>query len=433
MNSKPIPLTRIFLIGVGAVVLIGLYFLTQSGKKPTPPPSVTLSLWGTENQKNIDALLSVYKSYRPNVTVTYRQIPADSYDQEVVSGLAAGNGPDLIFIRNNSLNRNISLLTQAPATQFSVGQMNIFPDVAATDFVRNNQVYALPLYLDPLMILANQDLLNQAGLANPPATWKELLSVLPSLETRDSNNNLIRAALAMGDSSRSISHSSDILTLLLLQNNTVMVNPHNNQASFADKIDEKNPGLDALNFYLQFGNSGNPNYSWDNYLGNSLNIFTSGKLAMTFGYPEDLAQIKEKNPYLKAILAPAFQNDVQNSVNFAHYQGLAVTKQCKQVSWAWDLISLLSSQDKLISPYLSLSGHQPALKSMLTDSTQNKDRQAINRAILTARSWNNPNDIATSQIFDKVIESSRSGEVSPEDALRSAANQISALLHDSSI
>lgn len=427
-----IPPLRIAVVVGIAAVLFGLYIFAQSGKKPPPPPAVSLTLWGTEAPAIVEKLTAAYTAYRPNVTITYRQIPAGRYDSQLLEALASGTGPDVFFIKNSSIPREISRLVPANPTQITNASVkSLFPSAVAEDVILGGKIYALPVNFDTLVLLGNRDLLDQIGMVNPPTTWNEILAQIPKLRILDAKNNITRAAIALGESSASVRHASDILSLLMLQNGTPMFDRDRTKAMFDSSVGTSTPGLGALNFYLQFANGGSPNYTWNSSLGNSEDAFASGKTVFVLGYRTDIPNIRRKSPFLKITVSSAPQSREDFAVNLARYDVLAVSRQSRAQDWAWDFAILSATTPAIQKEYHLAGDHTTGILSELAEVAKLPNGEFISRAALTARTWHQADDRAITRIFDEMIGGIRSNERSPHEALRYAASRISELLRTS--
>ena len=143
---------------------------------------------------------------------------------------------------------------------------NMFVDVAYQDFVSENKIYAIPLYIDTLALYYNKDFLNSAGISFPPTNWDEFMDDVEKLTKKDQWGNIERSGVAMG-TAQNINRSTDILALLMLQTGTEMVSQDYRNAVFNQathlKGESFNPGRDALRFYTDFSNPTKRVYCWN--------------------------------------------------------------------------------------------------------------------------------------------------------------------------
>ena len=207
-----------------------------------------------------------------------------------------------------------SVLAELPvaySSQFGTLQMqNDFPSVVQNDFMTTptpttTGIYALPLSIDTLAMFYNKNLFDSAGIATPPATWDNFESRRPKARILDAGGQITQAATALGGSETSIPEAPDILSLLMLQNGTQMVSNDLSAAKFAG--DSTSAGVSAFNFYLQFANAASPYYTWSDAMGNDIQSFVNGQVAIIFGYHDTLGTLQAKAPFMDIGIAPVPQ------------------------------------------------------------------------------------------------------------------------------
>jgi multiple sugar transport system substrate-binding protein len=417
---------------IGAAVAIGVVvFLVVSNikVKPTANP-VTLNVWGTISRDTFENKLAAgYKTLRPNATVKYTQLDPANYDNAVVQALAAGNGPDVLFIGNHDLPKRKSLLVPVDPVQFGAASLAAdFPTVVGQDFSDSGQIYALPLSIDTMTLIYNKDAFDQAAIPNPPRTWAEFQTLIPKLRVLNQAGQLTKSAAAIGASEKSIDRATDLLNLLMLQNSAAMTDARHGTATFAG-TQGSSPGLGAFSFYLQFANAASPLYTWSENEGNSLESFAAGQVVMVMDYHGVLASLKKKNPFLNIGVAEMPQVSVDNVVNYASYQGLAVSKQSKASAWAWDFIIYATTNADATKGYLASTGEPPALRSLIAADLNDADLGVFAKQALTARSWYIPDYEPVKNIFNTAIGNVLAGKLDSLAALRNAQDQVSQLLH----
>ncbi|MBI5220923.1 MAG: extracellular solute-binding protein [Candidatus Liptonbacteria bacterium] len=426
---------QIAILLVVLVVLVGIFFLVRSGRRPTPPPIVALSIWGTEPKPAFDKLLESYGQVRPNVQVAYREIDARDYERAVLDALAAGQGPDLVMVPNTSLPRVRNRLQ--PLDPLQNASLNLlqfrsaFPDVVESDLVLDQKIYALPLYLDTLALFYNRDLFNQAGIVNPPATWDDFLALVPSLRKLEGADRVVQAAAALGGSERSVADAPDILQLLMLQNGTAMINRDRTQAIFATpQAGGESPGLAALNFYLQFSQPAAPSYTWTETQGYSLDKFATGEVAMLIDYRSRLRSVRAKNQFLAVNAAPVPQvAGSDRAVNLARYSALAVTKQSKTSGWAWDFAIYATTNRDAARQFSLAAGYPPALRSLIADALNQPEFVVFAKQALTAQTWYQADDSRARSALNGAIAGVLSGQSTIERALKIAQDQVTETMH----
>lgn len=419
------PKQIIIILGVVIVIVI-VIVLFAGGSKPPSPPKVTLNVWGIfEEREAIERMTANYRQLRPNVEVNYQKIDEEGYQTAILEALAAGRGPDIFAISNRSLLKNLNKLAPASLEQLNLTKLReLFPQVVEQDFTANNQIYALPLYLDTLVLIYNKDLFDQAGIVAPPKTWEEFQNIIPRLRLLDEGGRIERAAAALGSSEKTTNAGVDLLHLLMMQNGAKMVNAELTAATFAEP-----QGVRAFNFYLQFANPASPLYTWNDNSPAALDSFAGGNVAMIFGYKSDIAAIKRKSPFLNFDVAPVPQPaGSQKTLSYANYWGFAVSKQSKNPEWAWDFIVNLTTNPKNEKIYLEASEEPPALRSIIAEQMDDPELGVFAKQALIARSWEEANEEKIKEIFNAAIISVLTGKTDSGRALRQAQDQVSLLM-----
>jgi multiple sugar transport system substrate-binding protein len=429
---------QIVIIAIGAIVVIGLgaLFIFNGQKKASTAQPVNLSVWGTDDSKVFDGLITYYTQYDPAAKITYTQIDQADYENELLRAFAGGNGPDIFEIGNRSLPKWQSVLAQLPvaySSQFGTLQLeNDFPSVVQSDFTvsptaTSTGIYALPLSIDTLAMFYNKNLFDSAGIASPPATWDDFEADVQKLRTLGSGGQITQAAAALGGSETSIPEAPDILSLLMIQNGTQMVSSDLSAANFAG--DSTSAGVSAFNFYLQFANAASPYYTWSDSMGNDVQDFVNGQVAIIFGYHNTLSAIQAKAPFMNVGIAPVPQpTGASIAVSYPKYNGLAVYKGSPSVIGAWQFILTLTAYANGEKIYTDATGDPPALRSSITTAESDPNLSVFASQALTARSWYEIDDSAIDGIFNTAIQNALNGSASAAQALEQAQSSVSNLM-----
>ncbi|MEK7629939.1 MAG: extracellular solute-binding protein [Patescibacteria group bacterium] len=427
---------QLIFIGVAGfiIVLIGLVFagvlpgLRQTGGGSGGPNKIQakLNFWGAGDKSDDYSLaISAFKTNYPNVEINYRSFNNfDDYQTALLDALAAGNGPDIFMIRNTDLPRNLNKIVAVPAVRFSLLNLRgSFPQIVESDFATQNALYALPLSIDTLAMIYNRDILASKGVALPPATWEDFKNDIPKLTTTDQNNKLLSAGAGIG-TAKNIANAADILSFLMLQTGTQMTSADFRSATFASP-----EGLNALNFYTQFGNSSKKTYTWNNSFPDSIESFANEKVAMIFGYASDIGKIKERNAFLNFAVTPAPQPiEAKKLVTYGHYFGYAVSRQSRNSAIAWDFIIHLTTNEVGVNDYVLKTKKPPALLSLVNQYAGDPSLGVFAKQILTARSWPQIDADQISALFKTLIDSVIINGADPMKSLRQAQDSVSQLM-----
>ncbi len=424
------------IIVIGAVVTLGvLYFvITSNLRRDSAPPEVKLTVWGFSNgERALEDIAGSYRNFRPNAQVSYKNIDVSNYRETILNALASGDGPDVFLVGNHSLPGEIGTLASVPEGQFGLAKLKeLFPAVVEQDFVRDGKTYALPLYLDTLALIYNTSAFDQAAIAVPPRTWDEFRQVIPYLRVLNTNGQIVKAAAAIGGTEKTMKNAADLLSIIMMQNGAPMTDPAGSKASFTGGA--KSAGLTAFNFYLQFANAASGAYTWNENQPYSMDAAGSGRTAMIFGYAADLAALKKKNP-LVSLMATSLPQIKLNTpeapeataVNYASYEGLAVSKQSKAAGWAWDFVIYAATTPTVAKTYLDATHRPPALRSLITQTVNDPDLGVFARQALTARSWSQPDEAKVREAMSNAIGAVLSGQLDSTRGLRQAEEQVTQL------
>jgi len=442
------------------VIVIVIVMITTGAKcqslpanmQAGPPKPITLEYWKVyEESGNVSDLISDYQKIHPYVTINYRNFTPQEYEIEILKALAQDRGPDILSLHNTWLRKYQYLLSPLPSQvtmqyQISRGtiqketltesrQQNtltikdlraLFPDVVYNNEVIDNQIYGLPLSIDSLVLYYNRDLLNNAGLAQPPKNWEQFSDQVIKLTKLDVKGNVLQAGAALG-TAQNTERFFDILSLIMMQNNTPMANaqgaPTFNQVpeGYARSV---SPAVEALNFYNSFASPGNQVYTWNDQMPNSLNAFMAGKTAFFFGYAYQLAIIKAQAPKLNFAISPAPQISDQ-PVNYANYWVETVTQKSQHQNEAWDFITFITTNTDTNKKFLDASHLPCALRNSIQAQADDIELSPFGSQLLTAKSWYKGKDAQkTEDIFKDMINQNLQAILPPEEIINRAVSKV---------
>jgi len=450
-----------------AVLLFGT--ITLSGcifkDAPTETYQVDLEVWGVFDDS--DAYTEAFNEYRkinPYIKeIRYRKFSIDTYKEDLLNALAAGKGPDLFMIRNSWRRPFEDKIAPAPDALVTEKEFrDSFVDVASADFIgQDKKIYGAPLTVDSLALYYNKDLLNAAGISQPPKTWEELLQAVSKLNQVDQLGNITQSGIALG-TAMNINRSTDILNLIMLQVGVPL-----GEKGQEGRIDLNNEQAQrAVDFYSQFARIGSPYYSWNPRQHYSIDAFYEGTLGMMINYSWQYETIKQKNAKLNIGVVPLPQFTGSQPMNVANYWGYAVAKNKPYVTppgapvvavdqekhnylrthEAWQLLKYLSfgTENGKITLMNGISGttkeftvpndptetylkktKKPAARRDLVEKQKNDVVfGSFSLGNLIAQSWYQGNPEAVEAIFADMIESINRGEKSVYEALSSTTQRI---------
>lgn len=420
---------------IGGVVVLLIVILTVvllmsggSGKKP-PAQNVQLVWWKTfEDNENVSDLITAYQKVNKGVTITFVKKDINSYETELVDALASGKGPDIFTIHNDWLPKHQDKILPLPVAEMNLRTYKeTFLDVVSDDFVREDNAYALPMAVDILGLYYNKDILNSAGIAQPPQTWNELVSAVQKITQLSQPGTFVRSGVAMGTSGN-INRSVDVLLLLMLQNQTQFYSDNHASAAFHSAItvegESFNPGTRALEYYTQFANPAKTTYTWNARSDFSIDSFTQGKLGMILSYSYLAPVIRDRSPNLNWGVTGAPQIDKSgNKVNLANYWGETVSKSSQNTAVAWKFLNFITQKDMLKSYY---GKHKlvSSRKDIIPEQIPDPEIGPFAENALSARSVYKKDPAVFEGIFSKMIDDVILRNFRAEDAIQNAVQQV---------
>lgn len=332
-------------IGLGAVffvvILIVLVKLLTSLIKPQPK-KVTLTYWGLWEEKEVfSPLIADYQRKNPYVVIDYIKMDPRDYREKLLERSRKGKGPDIFRFHNTWLHSLAEVLAPLPKNILSDQEFEkIFYPVAKEDLKIGNFYYGLPLEIDGLVLVYNDNLFKRAGLEVPPKTWEDITDYVSKLTIKDQSGQIITSGIALGTASN-LEHFSDILGLMLLQNGGSLKNINSSE------------GVGALESFRKFAEL--PNNVWDENMPNSITAFIQEKVAMIIVPSWEILVIKQANPEinLKVTTVPIVPEGEQISV--ANYWVEGVSKYSRDQIEGWKFLRFLIEKDNLTKLYQEMA------------------------------------------------------------------------------
>lgn len=441
-------LLLIFVLTAG----FGCKTTNQATKQASEP--ITLTFWQAfDDSDAFSEIIAKYQALHPNVTIEYKKFRYEEYENELLNAWAEDRGPDIFAVQNTWIKKYQTKITPMPAEitmayqvetgtikKETVSQLKTvkslttrelktnFPDVVSSDVIlEDGNIYGLPLSIDTLVLFYNRDLLNSAGITNAPLYWnKEFQQNVKKLTKQDPKKGLVQSGVALG-TSKNINRFSDILSVLMMQNGAIMTN--GNQVTFHSvpetMTSNYNPGLEALRFYTDFSNPNKEVYCWNNDMSNSLEAFTSGSLAMFFGYSFNIEQIRAQAPKLNFGIAKLPQIEGNSlEINFANYWVDTVSKKSKYPNEAWDFIQFLTKEENA-KLYLAKTKKPTALKSLINSQKDDENLGVFAEQILSAKSWYHGKSVSNAEsAIGEMIDAALAAPDRIQEILSDGANKV---------
>ena len=416
----------VFFLVVGAI-LFSTYRSSNSASS-----TITISMWGTLPADSFNSFSHKYFSQSNlKYTVNYSQKDPATFDQNLVEALASGTGPDAIILPSDLIVRYSNKIYPIPYTTLPE---RTFRDSFIQEgelYLNKNGVLALPFMVDPLVMYWNTDIFHNASVTNPPVTWTQVSSLVPKMTKMDQAQNITASTIALGEF-RNVNNAKDILSALLIQSGISIVGTNTDgsfKSTLSDNFGLKNsPASLALQFYTNFSNPSQPQYSWNRSLPNSLDNFTNGDSAMYLGFASEFLTIKNKNPNLNFDVATLPQVAGSKTYStFGNMLGMAILKNSANPAGTFTVLSSLTSSAAF--PYWANIFNVPSARNdILSQVVKDAAKTVFNQSAIISKGWLDPNSSNTGAIFQEMVESYTTGRDILTGAVNTASDRLNSLL-----
>jgi ABC-type glycerol-3-phosphate transport system substrate-binding protein len=419
---------------IGFVVILIIVILMFVLKKDiVTKGDVKLQYWGFDDKEALQKLADKFTEKNKSITIEYTKKgeTPEEYQKILNEAIASGEGPDLFQIRNDWLPMNYKKMDPMPKTTYTNEEYkDAFFSVAYDDLSRNEQLYAVPFYIDTLAIYFNKEILDNKRVNNPGKTWEDFQKATQKM--RELNGDFVnKAGVAMGTDAN-ILNSEDILYLLMLQNGTTMTSPDLKTAYFNLSSKDRYgniiyPGATSLDYYSSYAMPTKENYTWNSSIKDSRNSFIDGKTAMYFGYSTERKILDEAtNKKLQYEISKTPQI-LGNEAYLAKYWATGVSKDSNNKTEAWKFLKTASEKINLLR-YAVDSSLPSARKDVANSQSGGRYIDIFLKQSEKAQSWNKGNWEETDEIIREAINSVYTGKATGQQALDKAAQKVTPIL-----
>lgn len=388
-------------------------------------------IWGTLGEQVMQEIIGALASEDGSFDeLTYVEKDPVSYRAELVNALAAGRGPDLVFLAQDDIVSFSDKVLPIPYSSVSVRRFNDIYVPEGGLFLAPEGVMGLPFLIDPLVMYVNRDLFTSVGIAQTPRFWDEFFALAPKLTSIDTRSDVRKSAIALG-SFDNVRHAKDVLAALFMQaGNAIMVRDETGalRSVLADEQGSiAQPAESALRFYTEFSNPAKSVYSWNRSLPESQSAFVSGNVAVYFGFASELQTLRERNPNLSIEVAPLPQvRDGTTRSTFGRMQAASIMRGAQNPEGAYLVAQKLSEQT--IAGGIAFAFNLPPVRrDLLRDTPEDAAQSVFAESALMAKGWLDPNPARSSEVFKAMIESVVSGKFGLRDAISEGTSSLEEL------
>lgn len=439
------------------VFLSGFGCRVNQGQEQAKLPAENLEWWGVWYDTSDTApVIDAYQKVYPHVTIHYRKLREEEYEQKMLEALAEDRGPDIFTIPSTGIKqyqKRIAPLTETTAVSFrprnEKGELqkiisqttpsltlrdlrSSFTPLVKNDVLLEGKIWGLPLSVNVMALYYNKQLLDEYELYDPPANWSEFTAQVKKLTLIEPDGTITQAGTSLG-TALNIPQAPDILALLMMQTGVKMLDPSG--AIFNKEVQEAsgsyNPGLAALKFYTDFANPSKGIYTWNETMPPSIEAFKQGKTAFFIGYNYHLPLLKRDalgiDFGIAAIPQPAGSTA---AINLANYWIETVSAKSANKDRAWHFLQFASSEKNASLLLQTKSASIPVLKSLLNKPPKDDIMKIFYTSALTAESWYKGKNYSAAQgALNEMITTTVRGDVTAQEALDFGAQKVSQTLY----
>ena len=345
-------------------------------------------------------LAAEFMKANPNITVKVLVIPADGYDEKVLSLIAGGKPPDLFTSGDvqipNIVSKNyaVDLNTLVQKSGYDISQF--YPQVIQ-GLTFDNKLVGLTDNWDTQVMYYNKDLFDQAHVSYPTAdwTWNDFENAAKKLTSGEGTSKVYGAVFDPWFAptySTIWSFGGDIVNA---DGTTCELNqPHSVQA------------LDFIEGLYQQGLSPSPEQMNQQGQG-SEQIFLSGRGAMLIGNGRWAAYDLQSVKRFKWAMAPLPKGPAGRA-NFFHLSMFAIAANSPNQSAAWQFLQFMVSKQGIETTVSNAQGlpsvpamvHDPAF----TNSPVAQDHDTIEPMLQSLPSVHRAPDIANFNQFQDQLD-----------------------------
>jgi ABC-type glycerol-3-phosphate transport system substrate-binding protein len=382
---------------------------------------ITLEIWLTDWEQSTqqlfdDRLVPAFEAANPDIAINIQYLDWRVFTEKLVAAHAGGVLPDVFQAGAEYV---APLATKGMALDLdsyidSWGQRDDFYDSAWNTVTYQGKTYGVPVLSAPQTLMYRKDMLQSAGVEQPPATWDELEQVAMKATKRDGD----KFAIA-GFNARPIwqqymwflfQNGGDVFTA----DGQVVVNSPE--------------AVEALDYFSRLFNQDKV-ASKSSIAAPTANVgaMAANLVAMQLGNQLTVRDFRQNNPSQAANLVVAEPTSRKQQVTTNWTDWLAIAQQSKHPDAAWKFVQFVAEKDNLLK-YNETMYFIPPRKSLRTAGYMSDPQLQQFVAIMEKYGRSINTNPAALEVYQTVMQNAVDDAVyqkkSPQQALDDAAKNI---------
>jgi putative chitobiose transport system substrate-binding protein len=355
-----------------------LSWLMSCQTAPTPAPTGGIEFWTMQLQPKFTPyftqLLTNFQQEPEGTDVKWVDIPWEAMESKILTAVSANTAPDVV-------NLNPKFAAQLAAKN---AWLNLDEQVSAEVKARylpniwqanslEGKTFGFPWYLTTKVTVYNQDLLKQAGLTAPPATFAELAQAAKTIKGKTGKYGFF-VTLAPNDSGEVMESLVQMGVQLLDDQGKAAFNSAAGKAAFQYWVDLYQQGLLPPEILTQ-GHR------------HAVELYQSGAMALLSTGPEFLTSIETNAPQIAKVSAAAPQITGPNGKTNVAVMNLVIPRATKNPQAALNFAQFVTNVDNQLAFAQAanvLPSAQAAVEAYIKQLEQGEKNTALQQARLVS-------------------------------------------------
>ena len=151
----------------------------KTPSEPTSPVTITFSSWVGDSPQ-MQGFVKEFEKLHPNIKVQFQAVSAGNATTKLITQVAGGTAPDVAFVDSSAVNEFGSRNALVNLDGYMAGSPTSPTSAFVPAFLQMAQVggstYGLPYDGETTALFYRKDMLEDAGVTEPPTTWEEFQS-----------------------------------------------------------------------------------------------------------------------------------------------------------------------------------------------------------------------------------------------------------------
>jgi putative chitobiose transport system substrate-binding protein len=379
-----------------------------------------------------DYFLELFKEFEashPGVKIRWMDYPAQNYETKLLTSFIGSNPPDVINLTAQMVPKFVNtdcilpLKDNLPEGIIDSYFQNVIKDACTV----NDKVYALPWYLASVVTMVNMNIFKEAGLSEDdiPETFEELRKVCEIVKEKTDKFAFFPIYTEAG-----------VLRGYLIEAGIPVLNESENKAVFNTP-----EAVKIVKYWTDLYKDGLvPSESLTATHRRPIEMFKSGHLAIFHTGPQFLKHVKSdsEDVYNNTVVKRRLHWE-NNELYMIDVHNMVVSKKSKHPKLAAEFAAFVTNGKNQLK-FCKMTTIFPSVREAADDSyftepddspegqARNMAIEAIKKGIVVRTPEKHAGKLA--RVLDDIMEKICTGDISPEEALKSAEEKWNEILQD---